>query len=217
MRLLPSAGRAGENLVFSRLHERGTVRRGANAARIDPCFPSKLGIPHVHDLLYVQHAKTPLDAHLLPDGRFVPDLPEHAAGHRACPTVVATPEAAHAAFIKEGDLFAQKGIVFKKTFLNMDQPAAVRPADVRRLEGRARPVAEETERAVEQGLRALADVRDRSAAERARSSISSNARTPRHGRAGAAVPQRSGRQPRDLRGTAEARVPDLLAGHAADR
>jgi len=31
-------------------------------------------------------------------------------------------EAAHAAFIKEGDLFAAKAIVFKKTFLNLDEP-----------------------------------------------------------------------------------------------
>ena len=39
------------------------------------------------------------------------------------PTVVGTAEATHAAFVKEGDLFAQHGIVFKKTFLNLDRPA----------------------------------------------------------------------------------------------
>ena len=41
---------------------------------------------------------------------------------RSCPTVVGTAEATHAAFIKEGDLFKKSGIVFKKTFLNLDQP-----------------------------------------------------------------------------------------------
>ena len=38
---------------------------GAKRGSIDPCFPSKLGIPHVHNLLY-QHAKKPLDVIFFP-------------------------------------------------------------------------------------------------------------------------------------------------------
>ena len=37
-------------------------KRGA----IDPCFPSKIGIPHVHNLLYKHHAKRPLDVIFFP-------------------------------------------------------------------------------------------------------------------------------------------------------
>ena len=77
----------------------------------------------MHDLLYVQHAKKPLTHIFFPMVDSFPSFLEHVQGSRACPTVVATPEAVHAAFIKEGDLFRARGIVFKKTFLNMDQAA----------------------------------------------------------------------------------------------
>jgi predicted nucleotide-binding protein (sugar kinase/HSP70/actin superfamily) len=50
-----------KNLVFSEYTNEELYKRGAKRGAIDPCFPSKLGIPHVHDLLYiVQHAKNPL-------------------------------------------------------------------------------------------------------------------------------------------------------------
>ena len=38
---------------------------------------------------------------------------------RACPTVTTTPEAVKAAFIKEGDIFKDKGIKFLDTFVNI--------------------------------------------------------------------------------------------------
>ena len=41
---------------------------------------------------------------------------------RTCPTVATTPEAVKAAFIKEGDLFAEKGVRFLDTFVNLSKP-----------------------------------------------------------------------------------------------
>lgn len=110
-----------ENLVFSGYTSEELYKRGAKRGAIDPCFPSKLGIPHVHDLLHVQHARRPLTHIFFPMVDSFPSFLEHVQGSRACPTVVATPEAVHAAFTKEGDLFRERGIVFKKTFLNMDK------------------------------------------------------------------------------------------------
>ena len=110
-----------ENLVFSAYTSEELYKRGAKRGAIDPCFPSKLGIPHVHDLLHVQHAKKPLTHVFFPMVDSFPSFLEGVQGTRACPTVVATPEAVHAAFVKEGDAFAERGIVFKKTFLNMDK------------------------------------------------------------------------------------------------
>jgi predicted CoA-substrate-specific enzyme activase len=111
------------NLVFSDYTDEDLYKRGAKRGSIDPCFPSKLGIPHVHNLLYVQHARKPLTHIFFPMVDSSPTFLAGVQGSRACPTVVATPEAAHAAFIKEGDPFRDRGITFKKTLLNLDQPA----------------------------------------------------------------------------------------------
>jgi activator of 2-hydroxyglutaryl-CoA dehydratase/predicted nucleotide-binding protein (sugar kinase/HSP70/actin superfamily) len=151
-----SLGIPFQNLVFSDYTNEELYKRGAKRGSIDPCFPSKLGIPHLHDLLYVQHEKRPLTHIFFPMVDSFPTFLAHVQASRACPTVVATPEAAHAAFIKEGDLFKARGIVFKKTFLNMDQ----RGLCARQLFDDWRDELglslEETERATAQGLAALA-------------------------------------------------------------
>jgi predicted nucleotide-binding protein (sugar kinase/HSP70/actin superfamily) len=111
-----------ENIEFSAWTDHELYRRGARRGSVDPCFPSKLGIPHVHDLLYRVHPKKPLSHIFFPMVDSFPSWLHGVQARRACPTVVLTAEATHAAFIKEGDLFAERGIVFKKTFLNLDEP-----------------------------------------------------------------------------------------------
>ena len=53
-------------MVLSDYTSEELYKEGAKRGSIDPCFPSKLGIPHVHNLLYVQHAKKPLDIIFFP-------------------------------------------------------------------------------------------------------------------------------------------------------
>ena len=121
MAFFQSVGIKERNLVWSDFTSEGLYKDGAKRGSIDPCFPSKVGIPHVHNLLYQKHKpKRPLDYILFPMVDSFPTWLENILGSRACPTVTATPEAVHAAFTKESDLFAEKGIVYKKTFLNMD-------------------------------------------------------------------------------------------------
>ncbi len=74
---------------------------------------------------------------------------------RACPTVVGTAEATHAAFIKEGDLFKAAGITFKKTFLNLDKPALAARQMFEDWRDELGLSLEESERAAAQGLRAM--------------------------------------------------------------
>ncbi len=65
-------------------------------------------------MLYHKHKpKKPLDYILFPMVDSFPTWLENLLGSRACPTVTATPEAVHAAFTKESDLFAEKGVVYK--------------------------------------------------------------------------------------------------------
>jgi len=117
-----SLGVPGKNLVYSDFTSEDLYKEGAKRGSIDPCFPSKVALPHVHNLIYKKHAKKPLDMIFFP---MIDDLRsdlEHTQGCRACPTVTATPETVKAAFTKEGDLFAEKGIVFLDPLVNVAQP-----------------------------------------------------------------------------------------------
>ncbi|MDH5760774.1 MAG: acyl-CoA dehydratase activase-related protein, partial [Gemmatimonadota bacterium] len=91
-----SLGVAGANVVYSDVTSQKLYKEGAKRGAIDPCFPSKLGIPHVHNLLYVKHERKPLDIIFFPMIDDVPSAMESALGHRICPTITATPEATRA-------------------------------------------------------------------------------------------------------------------------
>lgn len=117
-----SLGVKPQNIVYSSFTNEEMYKQGAKRGAIDPCFPSKVGIPHVHDLLHKVHKKKPLDVIFFP---MIDALQSHLSctqGNRACPTVTATPEAVKAAFTKEGDLFAELGIRYINTFVNVDEP-----------------------------------------------------------------------------------------------
>jgi predicted CoA-substrate-specific enzyme activase len=117
-----SLGVQSENIVYSDFTSEELYKSGAKRGAIDPCFPSKVGIPHAHNLLYVHHKKKPLDIIFFP---MIDDLPSdltHAQDHRACPTVTATPAAVKAAFTKEGDLFKEMGITYLDTLVNCGDP-----------------------------------------------------------------------------------------------
>lgn len=106
------------NIIYSDVTSDELYRKGSKRGSIDPCFPSKLSIAHVHDLLYNHHQKEALDMIFMP---MVVKLPQQleTKGCWTCPTISATPEAVKAAFTKEEDIFAQFGIRFINTFLDL--------------------------------------------------------------------------------------------------
>ena len=150
-----SLGVPFRHLIWSAFTNEELYKRGAKRGSIDPCFPSKLGIPHLHDLLHVQHEKTPLTHILFPLVDSFPTFLHGVEATRACPTVVSTGEAAHAAFIKEGNMFEQRGIVFKKTFLNLDEPALCGRQMYDDWKDELGLSPEESDRAVLEGLKAM--------------------------------------------------------------
>jgi predicted nucleotide-binding protein (sugar kinase/HSP70/actin superfamily) len=117
--LLEALGIPGENLVYSDYTNREMYKSGANRGAVDPCFPSKIGIPHVYNLIYVKHAKKPLDVIFFPMLDVLTTSLKVCSGSNACPTVTATPNAVKAAFTKEGDLFAANNITYVDPILNM--------------------------------------------------------------------------------------------------
>ena len=111
-----------ENLIHSEYTSEQLYKEGAKRGAIDPCFPSKVGIPHIHNLLYVMHPKKKLDVIFFPMiDSLTSDLVD-IQDSRACPTVTATPASVKAAFTKEGDLFREKGVLWRDTLVCMDKP-----------------------------------------------------------------------------------------------
>ena len=148
------------NLIFSDYTSHELYKEGAKRGSIDPCFPSKVGIPHVHNLLHHKHEKTPLDFIFFPMVDSFPTWLYGVQETKACPTVVGTAEASHAAFTKEGDMFAERGIVFKKTFLNLDKPALLARQMFEDWGGDLGITEDESRRATTEGLKAMREFLD---------------------------------------------------------
>jgi predicted nucleotide-binding protein (sugar kinase/HSP70/actin superfamily) len=114
-----SLGVPARNLVYSDFTSERLFREGIRRASVDPCFPSKLGIPHVHDLLTRQHERHHLDVVLFPMIDALPAALQGTQASRSCATVTATPEAVKAAFLKEADLFAEAGVRYLDPIVDM--------------------------------------------------------------------------------------------------
>ena len=151
-----SLGIQAQNIVYSDYTSEELYKEGAKRGAIDPCFPSKLGIPHVHNLLYKVHAKKPLDIIFFPMIDCLTTTLYKPQASRSCPTVATTPEAVKAAFTKEGDLFAEKGVQFLDTFVNLSKPDLFERQMYEQFKDILGLTPEENKRAVEQGYRSLA-------------------------------------------------------------
>ncbi|MBI4467263.1 MAG: CoA activase [Acidobacteria bacterium] len=155
MAYFESLGLQPENLIWSDYTSEQLYKEGAKRGAIDPCFPSKVGIPHVHNLLYVHHPKKKLDHIFFPMiDCLTSDLIE-TQGARACPTVSATPAAVKAAFTKEGDVFAEKGLRYLDPLVNMSQPGLLGRQLYETFRDLFGLSLEENQRAVEEAYKAM--------------------------------------------------------------
>lgn len=150
-----SLGVQAENIIYSDYTTPELYRAGASRGAIDPCYPSKIGIAHVYNLLATKHAKKPLHAIWFPMYDVLHTHLVNLTGSNACPTVTATPETVKAAFTKESDIFAENGIVYLDPILNLQDHRFCADQMFRTwgpILGLSR---EENERAVEAGFKAL--------------------------------------------------------------
>jgi predicted CoA-substrate-specific enzyme activase len=162
---LGSLGVPFRNLVFSDVTSEALYREGARRGSIDPCFPSKVSIAHVHNLIYVHHRKEPLTHVLFPMVDGLPTPLRNTLSARACPTVTTTPEAVKAAFLKEGDVFAEHGLSYLSPFVDFADEALLEEQMRRAFEPVLGVGREENARACAEGWKALRgfdkDLRDR--------------------------------------------------------
>jgi predicted CoA-substrate-specific enzyme activase len=154
---LESLGVAPENIIYSDFTSHEMYRAGAGRGAIDPCFPSKIGIPHIYNLIWVKHAKKPLNVIFFPMVDVLHTFMAKCTGSNACPTVTATPDAVKAAFTKESDVFAENGIAYLDPILNLADKKLFAYQMFQAWEPVLGLSLEENERAVEAGYRALHD------------------------------------------------------------
>jgi predicted CoA-substrate-specific enzyme activase len=160
-----SLGVPGGNLVYSDFTSGDLYREGSGRGAIDPCFPAKIGIAHVHNLLFAKHAKKKLDAIFFPmiDKLHTPLV--NLQGSNACPTVTVTPNTVKAAFTKESNVFAEHGVVYLDPLIDFSDGKLLGQQLFQALEPILGLSPEENARAIEVGFRELAayesDIRTR--------------------------------------------------------
>src|ERR1700757_4818018 len=150
-----SLGVQPENIIYSDYTSSDLYRAGASRGAIDPCFPAKIGISHVYNLIQEKHRKKPLNVIFFPMYDVLSSPLVKIVGANACPTVTATPETVKAAFTKENDVFAEHNVKYIDPVLNF----ADRKLFAYQMLQAWAPVLglsdEENDRAVESGFAAL--------------------------------------------------------------
>ena len=116
---LESLGVPAENIVYSDFTSGEMYRAGSSRGSIDPCYPSKITIAHVHNLIFNKHVHKPLQVIFFPMFDVLASPLVNTKGHNACPTVSVTPETVEAAYTKETDLFAEHGIRYVHPLMNL--------------------------------------------------------------------------------------------------
>jgi len=149
------------NIIFSDYTTENLYKSGCKRGSIDPCYPAKLSLPHIHNLVFKQNKKRKLDIIFSP---MICDLNsgmKNTSGNWICPAIVASSESAKAAFTKEENIFERKGIKFLNTFLNLNEPELFEIQmfkEFRKILGLSK---EENRRAVRAGFKELKIYKER--------------------------------------------------------
>jgi len=154
---LESLGIQPENIIYSDYTSGELYRAGASRGAIDPCFPAKIGISHVYNLIQEKHRKKPLDVIFFPMYDVLHSPLKNIVGANACPTVTATPETVKAAFTKENDVFAEANIRYLDPVLNFADRKLFAFQMLQAWQPLLGLSEEENDRAVEAGFKALSD------------------------------------------------------------
>jgi predicted CoA-substrate-specific enzyme activase len=150
-----SLGVQPENIIYSDYTSSELYRAGASRGAIDPCFPAKIGISHVYNLIQEKHRKKPLNAIFFPMYDVLHSPLVKIVGANACPTVTATPETVKAAFTKENDVFAEHNVKYVDPVLNFADRKLFAHQMLQAWQPLLGLSQEENDRAVESGFAAL--------------------------------------------------------------
>jgi predicted CoA-substrate-specific enzyme activase len=110
------------NVVFSDETGEELWQAGCKYGSVDPCYPSKVCQAHIHNLLFKHHEKKPLQYIFFPSITHIPTFIVNQMDTASCPVVSGTPKVIRAAFTKETDFFAERGISYLDTAVTLNEP-----------------------------------------------------------------------------------------------
>ncbi|MCK5335099.1 MAG: CoA activase, partial [Gammaproteobacteria bacterium] len=102
---LEALGLSSRNIVFSDETSEELWTEGGKFGAIDPCYPAKVSLAHVHHLLYKKHIRKALDVIWFPCITKIQSFTTEMKDSTTCPVVAGTPKVASAAFTKEKNYF----------------------------------------------------------------------------------------------------------------
>jgi activator of 2-hydroxyglutaryl-CoA dehydratase/predicted nucleotide-binding protein (sugar kinase/HSP70/actin superfamily) len=117
-------GIPSKNICFSPPSSEEMYMEGARYGSVDPCYPSKVVQAHLHHLLFKAHQSTgaSLDYIFFPGITHLPTFVAPVMDSASCPIVAGTPNVMKAAFTKEQDFFATKGIDYVDGAVTLEEP-----------------------------------------------------------------------------------------------
>ena len=105
-----SVGVGAPNIIYSDYTDPAMWYKGSRRGSIDQCFPSKVALAHVHNLIFDKKKKDKPDVIFYPIiNKLISEL-QNIEDSAACPTVAISPEVVKAAFTKEGNVFEENDI-----------------------------------------------------------------------------------------------------------
>ena len=115
-----------KNIVFTEPSSEEMFAEGGKYGSVDPCYPAKVAQAHFHQLFFQKHPKTPFDAIFFPIITHVPSFVTGVVDDASCPIVAGTPDVMKAAFTKEQDYFASRGIRYMAPAFSFAEPALLK-------------------------------------------------------------------------------------------
>jgi len=146
------------NIVFSEDTSEELWNEGGRYGSIDPCYPSKVAQAHIHELLFHKHEKRPLDYIFFPCITHLPGPMTGVKDVAACPIVSGTPEVMKAAFTKEIDFFADRGIEYLCPAVTLNEPNLLKRQLFQTFGERLEITEDESDFAVDQAFEALREL-----------------------------------------------------------
>jgi predicted nucleotide-binding protein (sugar kinase/HSP70/actin superfamily) len=120
---LETLGIQKQNVVFSEETTEEMWVEGGKYGSVDPCYPSKVAQAHIHALLFKEHTeKKPLKYIFFPILTHVNNFVSDTMDNASCPIVAGAPDVMKAAFTKEVDFFATRGIEFLDPAVSFVEP-----------------------------------------------------------------------------------------------
>jgi predicted CoA-substrate-specific enzyme activase len=161
-------GLGRSNIVFSDQTSEDLFVEGGKYGSVDPCYPSKVVQAHIHNLLFHKHEperRRQLNYIFFPILTHVPSFVLDTQDNTSCPIVAGTPDVMKAAFTKEVDFFAERGIEYLDPALSFAEPNLMAKRMFQTFGERFGITEDENDHACREGQKALklfeADLQDK--------------------------------------------------------